>query len=49
MTTPTGKLSVKARSVTPPPTALLMVNVRVAVLPGPMVDGLKALVKVGWA
>jgi hypothetical protein len=40
---PTGKTSVKARSVTVPPPVLSIVKVSVVVLPGPIVLGLNTL------
>ena len=52
ITTPAGRLSAKARSDTGDAVWLVMVNRKVATLPGPMVDGTKTLLNEGtgsWA
>ncbi len=44
-----GNTSVNARSVTGVAVLLVIVNLSVLVLPGPMVSGKNCLLKVGWA
>jgi hypothetical protein len=49
MVTPAGRLSVKARLVTTAAELLVMVKVSRLLLPGPIVAGVKLLLKSGWA